>query len=68
VRTTINKVNARINQYGFEIQRGNGYYYFHRLTDESPVISEDGLYGTPFLNAWTVDQIEKLLLERIELG
>lgn len=64
-RVTINKVNARISKYGFEIVRGNGYYYFSRLTDKSPNITEDGIYGTPFLNAWTIDQLESMLVERI---
>lgn len=64
-RVTINKVNERIAKYGFELQRGQGYYYFARTSDDSPIIDEDGIYGTPYLNAWTIDQIETILLERI---
>jgi hypothetical protein len=65
-RVTINKVNERINKYGFELLRGKGYYYFSRTADDSPIIDEEGIYGTPFLNAWTIDQLEEMLLERIE--
>lgn len=64
-RVTINKVNERINKYGFELARGEGYYYFCRLTDASPNITEEGIYGTPYLNAWTLDQLEFMLVERI---
>lgn len=65
-RVTINKVNERINQYGFELVRGKGYYYFSRTSADSPNISEEGIYGTPFLNAWTIDQLEEMLLLRIK--
>jgi hypothetical protein len=65
-RVTINKVNERINQYGFELVRGQGYYYFSRTSDDSPNISEEGIYGTPHLNAWTIDQLEEMLLLRIK--
>jgi hypothetical protein len=65
-RVTINKVNERINQHGFELVRGKGYYYFSRTSADSPIITEEGIYGTPYLNAWTIDQLERMLLERIE--
>jgi len=65
-RVTINKVNDRIFKYGFELVRGNGYYYFSRTREESPTITEDGIYGTPYLNAWTIDELEITLLERIK--
>jgi len=64
-RVTINKVNERINKYGFELVHGNGYYYFSRVSDSSPQIEEEGIYGSPFLSAWTIDQLEKELVERI---
>jgi hypothetical protein len=67
-RITIKLVNERINQHGFEIVRGNSYYYFARLTDDSPNINDSGLYGTPFLSAWTIDELEVDLLKRIEDG
>ncbi len=66
MRTTINKVNERINQHGFELVRGKGYYYFAALSNDSAPITETGIYGTPYLGAWTVDQLESMLLERIE--
>jgi hypothetical protein len=65
-RTTINKVNARINQYGYELVRGKGYYYFSPITDDAVSLDEEGIYGSMQLGAWTVDQLEKELLERIE--
>lgn len=65
-RVTINKVNERINKYGFELVRGKGYYYFSRTSDDSPSITQEGIYGTPYLNAWTIDQLEEMLLLRIE--
>ena len=65
-RVTINKVNERINQYGIEIVKGKGYYYFARMDDAAPNLNEAGLYGSPNLNAWTVDEIEGILLDRIE--
>jgi len=64
-RVTINKVNDRIRRYGFQLIHGIGYYYFSRLCERSPNISEDGIYGTPLLNAWTINQLEEMLVERI---
>ena len=65
-RVTINKVNARIKQYGYELVRGKGYYYFSPISPDAVPIDEEGIYGTPYLNAWTIDQLEKMLVERIE--
>ena len=65
-RVTINKVNARIEQYGYELVRGKGYYYFSSISPDAVPIDEEGIYGTPHLNAWTIDQLEEMLVERIE--
>lgn len=65
-RITINKVNARIEQYGYELVRGKGYYYFSPISDDAIPIDQEGIYGTPYLNAWTIDQLEEMLVFRIE--
>ena len=65
-RVTINKVNARIKQYGFELVRGKGYYYFSHISDDAVNIDEEGIYGSSNINAWTIDQLEEMLVERIE--
>jgi hypothetical protein len=67
-RTTINKVNSRICLMGFEIVKGREYYYFSTITNDAPIISMDGLYGSPFLGAWSVDEIENELKNRIAKG
>lgn len=64
-RVTINKVNERIRRYGFNLLHGDGYYYFCPVSNNSPSIAEEGIYGTTLLNAWTIDQLEIMLVERI---
>ena len=65
-RITIKKVNNAIHKFGYELQRGNGYYYFSPLSDFVKPISEQGLYGSRLLSAWTVDELVSELKLRIE--
>ena len=67
-RVTLKRVNETIKDLGFELQRGYGYYYFTRTTDESPIISEDGVYGCVLLRSVSLEWWRKELLSRIEAG
>lgn len=64
IRTTINRVNRRIEQHGFEVVKLYGYYYLAPLNKDTPYISTQAL-NTKNLNTFTVTSLEKELKYRI---
>jgi hypothetical protein len=65
-RLTIKTVNKVLAKHGFELVKGDGYFYYSPLTDDAPSLTQEGLYGTTRLNGYTLEYLERELLERIE--
>jgi hypothetical protein len=53
--TFIKDVNAHIAQFGVELVRGKGYFYFADITDE-PVADKIPSVYTPYLRSMTFRQ------------
>ncbi len=65
-RVTINRINSRIEYLGYEIVRGQGYFYFFPFSPDAIQIPEQGVYGgVNRLSEMTVEQWHDTLSERI---
>ena len=64
-RTTIKQVNAAIKALGFELLRGEGYYYFAPLTDSAPSLPEQSVGGVRWLYELSVEQWKAELVAKI---
>lgn len=62
-RVTINKVNERIAAYGFELVKGNGYFYFAPL--ENGCWLDDSSVLVYHLNDLDIDRWESELVQKI---
>lgn len=54
MRVTINKVNEAIAELGYELVKGNGYFYFYPLDNSKPCLYDSMVYTTR-LNDFPVD-------------
>lgn len=63
MRVTINKINAKANKLGYEIVRGNGYFYFSPV-GEYPMLWQSSVYvfhlSSCSVNGW-IDQLKGLI-------
>ena len=65
-RLTIKSVNKVLEKHGYELVKGDGYFYYSALNNDVPSLTQEGLYGTSRLNGYTLEYLERELLERIE--
>lgn len=65
MRATINNINSIIKYAGFEIVRGQDYFYFSPTHDKSPYISQEGVY-VHTLGQWTAEEWAQILFDRIK--
>ena len=69
-RLTVKKVNAVLNQFGYEIvanrQVKNPYYYFWTVKDDSPLLYYSSIDSSYRLNDFTITELVNLLLEKIQ--
>ncbi len=66
-RVTINRINSRIEYLGYEIVRGQGYFYFFPFSPDAIQIPEQGVYGgVNRLSEMTVEQWHNILTDRID--
>ena len=64
MRVTINNINKAIADLGFEIVKGDGYFYFFPLTIETPELW-NSMVCTMFLTDHTVDEYRNILIDKI---
>lgn len=65
MRVTINNINKAIADLGYELIKGDGYFYFFPLTIETTELWESGVY-TMHLTSHTVDEWRSTLEDKIE--
>lgn len=65
MRVTINNINAAIEDLGYEIVKGEGYFYFFPLTLETPELW-NSMVCTYHLTALSVDDWRWRLEHKIE--
>ncbi len=67
---SLKSINEELSKFGYEVVKGNSYYYFSRLNDSSPIISyphEEGLYGWNIKSS-TKEQIVDELKYRLKMS
>lgn len=65
MRTTINNINAAIKDLGYELVKGNGYFYFWAIEATTPALY-DSMVCTMQLTAFTIDDWRSTLVNKIE--
>ena len=63
MRVTINRINERIKSYGFEIVKGNGYFYFCPLS-QFDFLKDSSVY-IYHLTDFSIDEWESQLIYKI---
>ena len=64
MRITINNVNKAIADLGYELIKGEGYFYFWALNIETPELYESGVY-TMHLTSHSIDDWRSTLIDKI---
>jgi len=65
-RVTLNRVNEAIKSLGYELVRGDGYFYFWPLKKSNVDLLWCDSVATMHLSGWTVEEWKKELEEKIE--
>ena len=64
MRVTINNINKAIEDLGYELVKGEGYFYFWSIEIDTPELYESGVY-TMQLTALSVDDWRRTLIDKI---
>jgi hypothetical protein len=64
MRVTLKQINKQIEIYGFELHRGNGYFWFYQFAPVYPQLYNSCVMVNT-LSQLTVDQWERELVDKI---
>ena len=64
MRVTINNINKEIADLGYELCRGEGYFYFWAIDIETPELYEQSVY-VKHVTSFSVDRWRNILLTAI---
>lgn len=66
MRITMNNINAKAKELGYELVKGNGYFYFWPLPDNDKSILWDCSVYTCHLTSYSVEDWISILNDKIK--